>query len=74
MTFSSVIENVEMVIETSLQLERKSLMHCDRDYYIMIISHISFCCQSGGIRCILEQLPYHMSLNKKGVRMYDYLH
>ena len=28
-------------------------------------TYVSFCCQSGGVRCILEQLSFHMILNKK---------
>ena len=32
-------------------------------------THVSFCCQSRGVRCILEQLPYHMILNKNGMRI-----
>ena len=31
-------------------------------------AYMSVCCQSGSVRCILEQLSFHMILNKKGVR------
>ena len=28
-------------------------------------AYVSFCCQSGGVKCILEQLSFHMILNKR---------
>ena len=33
-------------------------------------TYVSFYCQSGhgGVRCMLEQLSYHMILNKRGMR------